>query len=354
MNSKFWRDRKVFLSGHTGFKGSWLGLWLASMGAEVNGFALPPESNRALFSAISLKELLANSRFGDVRNISEVSRALEDAKPSIVFHLAAQPLVLRSYRDPIETFDTNVMGTVNILNACRSLDNLSAIVVVTSDKCYENYGWAWPYRETDRLGGDDPYSASKACTELVSSAFYNSYFRNTGTQVATVRAGNVIGGGDWSEDRLIPDAMRALGRREALKVRSPDAVRPWQHVLEPLSGYLMLAAAMGTGTRDFSGAWNFGPNIDDCKSVEFCLRYLTSRYSAFRWDAETQVGNREAKILKVDSSKARAELGWRSKWSLPTALEKTCDWYDTFTKMEMGAKSLRELCAEQIADFSSP
>ena len=277
MDQSFWRDRSVFVTGHTGFKGGWISLWLSKLGAKVHGYSLIPPTTLNFFSETQLEKRIEDSVIGDIRDLSKLTSALQTAKPSIVIHMAAQPLVRESYVSPVETFSTNVIGTVNVLEAVRSVDTVEAVVSITTDKCYENQEWVWPYRENDRLGGHDAYSSSKACAELAAAAYRNSFLADAGIQLASVRAGNVIGGGDWATDRLIPDFLRAVDAGKPLIVRSPNAVRPWQHVLEPLSGYLLLAERLVTEGAEFAEAWNFGPEQADSKSVSWILDRLCKK-----------------------------------------------------------------------------
>ena len=270
INYNFWSGRSVFLTGHTGFKGGWLALWLTEMGAKVYGYSLDATTSPNFFKIVNLKDKIENSTIGDIRNLSDLIKSIKAAKPSIIFHMAAQAIVRKSYDDPIETYTTNVIGTVNILEAARKVDTVEAIINITTDKCYENKEWNRPYQETDRLGGFDPYSSSKACSELVTDAYRNSFLK-TEIKVATARAGNVIGGGDWAQDRLLPDFFRSITNNEVLHIRSPDAVRPWQHVLDPLSGYLILAEKLIKNGNNFAGSWNFGPDESGSKTVMWIL-----------------------------------------------------------------------------------
>ncbi len=325
MASDFWRGRRVFLTGHTGFKGSWLALWLHKLGAEVTGFALAPET-KSLFQDAQVAELV-HSVIGDVRDRAAVDKAVHDARPEVVLHLAAQSLVRPSYEDPVGTFATNVLGTAHVLDAVRAVDGVLATVVVTSDKCYENREWVWPYRESDPMGGHDPYSASKGCAELVTASFSRSFFSRGG--VATARAGNVIGGGDWSRDRLVPDAVRAFLRGEEVVLRNPRSVRPWQHVLEPLAGYLTLAERLALEPTRFAGGWNFGPLDGDIRTVAEVVSILAKSWGpGARWRGEENAaGPHEAKLLRLDTTKARVELGWHGRLQLSAALDWTATWY---------------------------
>ncbi|NYT61911.1 CDP-glucose 4,6-dehydratase [Alcaligenaceae bacterium] len=320
-----YRNRRVLLTGHTGFKGSWLALWLQQLGAHVTGVSLDPATSPSHWDLLNLD--MADHRI-DIRDAAAVADVVRAAAPEIVFHLAAQPLVRHSYRAPLETWSTNVMGAANVLEACRHQPSARAIVVVTTDKCYENQEWEWGYRENDRLGGHDPYSASKAGAELVVASYRNAFFNQPHSPLlASARAGNVIGGGDWSEDRLIPDLVRAIARNTALEIRSPNATRPWQHVLESLSGYLCLGHRLLEGKREFAQAWNFGPNEEGNRSVSYVLQCLKQAWPILEWHTTTLPQPHEASLLHLDSTKAHMRLGWRSVWSLDQALSATADWY---------------------------
>ena len=327
VSGDIWRGRRVFITGHTGFKGSWLALWLADLGAEVTGFALPPPAGPSLFEAARVEELVHHV-VGDVRDADDVARAVAEAQPEIVFHLAAQALVRQSYVAPVETYAVNVMGTVHVLEACRGVASLRGVVAITSDKCYENQEWVWPYRETDPMGGHDPYSSSKGAAELVITAYRRSFFEH-GAGIASVRAGNVIGGGDWAADRLIPDLIRALlaGRRPL--IRAPAAVRPWQHVLEALSGYILIAERLVAGDRSVGTGWNFGPANDDTKPVSWLVERLLERWGAEGWDRPEGEQPHEATLLSLDCAKARRELGWRPSMRLAGALDQVVAWHQS-------------------------
>ncbi|MDC1160493.1 CDP-glucose 4,6-dehydratase [Luminiphilus sp.] len=349
MNQKFWRGKSVFLTGHTGFKGGWLAHWLAEMGAEVHGFSLKPPTDVNFFTEIQLAGRIKNSTMGDIRDLGKIKNALAAAEPEVVFHMAAQPLVRDSYSKPEKTFSTNVMGTVNLLEASCGVGTVKAVVNVTTDKCYDNKEWIWPYRESDPLGGHDPYSASKACAEIVGAAYRRSFLSNANIQLASVRAGNVIGGGDWAMDRLIPDFLRALDAGETLKIRSPNAVRPWQHVLEPLSGYLMLAEQLYEQGEPFADAWNFGPNEEDARSVGWIVTQLCERISGARWESDETKQPHEAGLLKLDSSKAKSQLGWAPRWNLQTALKKTVEWHEAWRSGE----DMMAFSSEQIQTYTN-
>ena len=328
VNPVFWKGKKVFITGHTGFKGSWLSLWLQSMGADVKGFALEPPTKPALFVEARVKDEMI-SEVGDIRDLTAIKKSIAAFEPEILFHMAAQPLVRLSYRDPVQTYATNVMGTVHVLEAARSCNHLKAIVNVTTDKCYENREWAWGYRENEPMGGHDPYSNSKGCSELVTAAYRNSYFYGEETpSLASARAGNVIGGGDWAEDRLIPDILRAFEHKETVIIRNPRATRPWQHVLEPLSGYILLAEKLYVEGDNYAEPWNFGPRDDDVKPVEWILDRMVDRWGAgAKWKLDLESHPHEAQLLKLDISKANAKLRWSPQWSLSQTLDTIVDWH---------------------------
>lgn len=351
----FWLGRRVFLTGHTGFKGSWLSLWLQSLGANVTGYALAPKPGENLFDAAHVGEGM-RSIFADLRDVRTLMREMKAAAPEIVVHMAAQALVRESYAAPLDTYAVNVMGTANVLEAVRSTPEVKAVVSVTTDKCYENREWNWGYREVDHLGGYDPYSSSKACAELVTAAYRSSFFNPArhvqhGVAVASARAGNVIGGGDWARDRLIPDILSALGRGEPVVVRNPIAVRPWQHVLEPLSGYLRLAELLASNDgAAYAEAWNFGPVDDDARPVEWIVERMIERWDgASGWVRDEQPQPHEATYLKLDCSKARARLGWAPRWNLSTALSAIVDWQRAY----VAGANMRATTLAQINDFES-
>lgn len=344
MNREFWRGKRVFLTGHTGFKGGWLALWLADMGAEVHGYALTPPTEPNLYTVANLQERLARSTIADIRDADALTQAMQAARPDIVLHLAAQPLVRYSYVAPVETYAVNVMGTVNLLEAVRQTPGVKAVVNITTDKCYENREWVWPYRENEAMGGYDPYSSSKGCSELVTAAYRRSFLESAGIQLASARAGNVIGGGDWAVDRLIPDFLRALDSGQVLTIRSPRATRPWQHVLEPLAGYLTLSEKLFVEGKAFAEGWNFGPEEADARPVQWIVEYLCSQVPGAAWRTDGTPQPHEANTLKLDSSKARALLGWRPRWDLATALGMTLAWHHAWKEgRDMAAFSMQQI-----------
>jgi CDP-glucose 4,6-dehydratase len=348
--SPVWQGRRVLVTGHSGFKGSWLALWLTAMGARVTGFALPAPTQPSLFAAARIDQLVDHVE-GDVRDLAALRATVAQARPEAIFHLAAQPLVRLSYDEPVETYATNVMGTVNLLEAARTVGGVRAIVCVTSDKCYENREWDWPYRESDPMGGHDPYSSSKGCAELVVAAWRRSYFTAAGAPLlASVRAGNVIGGGDWAADRLIPDLVRAFEAGIAPLIRAPDAVRPWQHVLEALGGYLMIAERLLAGERRFADGWNFGPGDEDGRSVHWIVERMRAawREGALPPAADTGARAHEAGLLRLDSARVRAALGWRSVLGLGETIDWIVDWHKTVA----GGSNARDVTLGQIAQYA--
>jgi CDP-glucose 4,6-dehydratase len=349
----FWRGKRVLVTGHSGFKGGWLCLWLKELGARVTGYALPPPTNPSLFELARIADCV-QSITGNILDRSSLDGAFAASEPEIVFHLAAQPIVRLSYADPFDTYMTNVMGTVSVLESVRTCRSVRAVVVVTSDKCYENPEWHWGCRETDPMGGHDPYSSSKGCAELVASAYRRSYFTTeagSGVALASARAGNVIGGGDWARDRLIPDVVRAAIAGGSASIRNPSAVRPWQHVLESVSGYLALAECLCSSERVFQDAWNFGPRDEDAVSVSAVLRMFCAHLGArARWHAEREGdAPHEAHFLHLDITKARAVLGWEPRWRLDRGLRATADWYASY----MAGDDMREVSLIQIAEFAA-
>ena len=352
MSPDFWRGRKVFLTGHTGFKGSWLSLWLQQLGAEVHGFALEPNTTPSLFNVAKVAEGM-QSTFGDVRDLAALQKALHSAQPEVVIHMAAQPLVVYSYQNPVETYATNVMGTVHLLESVRSCPSVRAVLNVTTDKCYENKEWVWAYRENERLGGHDPYSNSKACSELVTASYRASYFDEKkyaehGVAIATARAGNVIGGGDWAQNRLVPDILRALQRGETVLIRNPHAIRPWQHVLEPLSGYLFLAESLYKQGRVNAEGWNFGPRDEDARTVQWIVENLCEVWGdGASWALQPGDHPHEASSLKLDISKARQRLQWAPHWPLEIALKRITEWHQAW----LGCHDMRSVCLNQISKY---
>lgn len=349
INLGFWRDRSVFLTGHTGFKGGWMSMWLSKMGAKVHGYSLNASTTPNFFSATKLEERLSSSTIDDIQNYSSLKSAMSYAKPSVVIHMAAQPLVRQSYITPIETLKTNIIGTANLLEAAKKIACIEAIVNITTDKVYENNEHLKPYIESDKLGGYDPYSASKACAELITAAYRNSFLKESGIKIATVRAGNVIGGGDWATDRLIPDFLRAIDSGKKLIIRNPDAVRPWQHVLEPLSGYLLLVEKLVTHGDSFAEAWNFGPQENDLKAVSWIIDNLSKKVPDIKWEVDKSTQPHEAKLLLLDSSKAKLKLGWLQKLPLEVAIDKTIKWHQAWKDNQLMA----EFSISQINSYQS-
>lgn len=354
MNPEFWRSKRVLVTGHTGFKGSWLSLWLQSLGAEVVGVALAPDTNPSLFEVARVGEGM-RSHIADIRDFGALRSIVQAEHPEIVIHMAAQPLVRYSYEHPVETYATNVMGTVHLFEAVRQTPGVKVLVNITSDKCYENKEWVWAYRENDPMGGYDPYSSSKGCAELVTSAYRNSFFNPAryaehGVALASVRAGNVIGGGDWAADRLIPDILRAIEKGEPVLIRNPHAIRPWQHVLEPLSGYLMLAEKLYSDGPGFAEGWNFGPREEDARPVQWIVEKLSRLWSEGAcWQLDGNHHPHEAGYLKLDIAKARGQLGWKPRWSLDQALEKIIQWH----KAQRTGSDMHEITLAQIEDYAS-
>jgi CDP-glucose 4,6-dehydratase len=352
--STFWSGKTVLLTGHTGFKGSWLALWLQSLGAKVVGYALAPPTAPSLFETAHVAQGMTSIQ-GDVRDLAELSAVFAEYQPEIVIHMAAQALVRHSYTNPVETYATNVMGTVHVLEAARQAASARAIVIVTSDKCYENREWVWGYRENEAMGGYDPYSNSKGCAELVTAAYRNSFFHpdqyaQHGFALASARAGNVIGGGDWAADRLIPDIMRAIVAGQPVLIRNPHAIRPWQHVLEPLSGYLVLAQKLYEEGAAYTEGWNFGPADNDAKPVQWIVEQLTAIWGAgVRWTLDNGEYPHEAHYLKLDCSKAKACLGWQPRWHLGKALEAIIEWQRAL----QADQNMREITLKQIAAYTA-
>ena len=348
MNREFWKDKKVFITGHTGFKGAWLSLWLQDCGAVLTGYALAPNTTPNLFETALVADGM-KSVIGDIRNLEQLTKAMLDSSPDVVIHMAAQPLVRFSYRNPVDTYSTNVMGTVNLFEAVRKTDSVKSVVNVTTDKCYENKEWIWGYREDESMGGHDPYSNSKGCSELVTAAYRKSFFNSPGSaKIASGRAGNVIGGGDWAEDRLIPDILKSFVDNEPVVVRNPSATRPWQHVLEPLSGYLVLAERLYLDGDEYAEGWNFGPEDGDIKPVSSIIEYLVERWGAgASWIHDESEHPHEAQLLKLDISKAKKLLKWAPKWSIFTALDSIIEWHQAWLK----GSDVKAITLKQIHKF---
>ncbi len=349
VHKDFWNSKRVYLTGHTGFKGSWMSLWLQSMGAIVKGYSLEPNTTPNLFTEACVG-IDMESEIGDIRDLNQVSKSMLDFNPDVLIHLAAQPLVRYSYKNPIETYSTNIMGTVNVLESARKCSNLKSIVSITTDKCYENTGVKTGYKEHDPMGGHDPYSSSKGCAELVISAYKRSFFNSENSaSLASARAGNVIGGGDWSEDRLIPDILRAFEKSEPVIIRNPLSTRPWQHVLEPISGYLVLAENLYNHGDAFAEGWNFGPKDEDCKPVNWILDRMVDNWgSDASWKLDKNNNPHEADFLKLDCSKAANRLKWQPKWDLKEALKMIVDWHQNY----LNGKELKEECLNEIQKFN--
>ena len=346
IDSSFWQGKRVYLTGHTGFKGSWLSLWLHSLGAVVKGYALAPPTDPSLFQEANVDNKV-DSEIGDVRNTAQLKASMSGFNPDILIHMAAQPLVRLSYSEPLETYEINVMGTANVLEAARSCPNLKSIVSVTTDKCYENKEWAWGYREDEPMGGYDPYSSSKGCAELVTSAYRRSFMQEQGVGLASARAGNVIGGGDWADDRLIPDILRAFEERAAVVIRNPLSTRPWQHVLEPLSGYLVLAQKLYEEPYKYAEGWNFGPHDDDAKPVEWILNHMVKQWPGASWELDQNSHPHEAGYLKLDVSKAKSRLQWQPVWHLDSTLEKIITWQQAWINND----NMQLLCLHEIKEY---
>ena len=350
MDRNFWKGKKVFITGHTGFKGGWLSIWLAESGAKITGYSLKPETNPSLFKSCSIEKKI-NSIIGDVRDEKKLKKTILEAEPDIVFHLASQPLVLKSYENPVETYEINLMGTVNILNAMRDISSVKAFINVTSDKCYANDENLKAFKENDSMGGYDPYSSSKACSELITAAYRSSFFNDT-VSIATARAGNIIGGGDWALNRIIPDFIKKINQNQKLSIRNPRAVRPWQFVLEPLNGYLILAEKLFLDGQHYSESWNFGPDNQDDKSVEWLISKFDKEYgegSNFEIES-TENSLHEARNLKLDCSKSMKRLNWSPKLNIEKSISMTCAWYKNFYK---GDQDMYSFSAEQIKQYES-
>jgi len=349
VNIDFWKSKRVFLTGHTGFKGSWMSLWLQSMGAIVKGYSLEAKTKPNLFAEASVGENM-ESEIGDIRDLNQISKSMLDFNPDILIHMAAQPLVRLSYQEPVDTYTTNVIGTVNVLEAARNCKNLKAIITVTTDKCYENREWDWAYRENEPMGGHDPYSSSKGCAELVTSAYRRSFFNSENSaSLASARAGNVIGGGDWSNDRLIPDILRAFEKSEPVVIRNPLSTRPWQHVLEPISGYLVLAENLYNKGDEFAEGWNFGPKEEGCKPVDWILETMIKQWGdGANWELDKNNNPHEAGFLKLDCSKAANRLKWQPKWELAESLALIVDWHLDWN----AGVNMKKKCLQEIVNYS--
>ncbi|PWQ95805.1 CDP-glucose 4,6-dehydratase [Leucothrix pacifica] len=348
IDQRFWQGKRVYLTGHTGFKGSWLALWLGSLGATVKGYALTPPTQPSLFEQARVAEKI-ESEIGDIRDLVQLTASMAAFNPDILIHMAAQPLVRLSYEEPIETYETNVIGTAKVLEAAKSCTSLKAIINVTTDKCYENREWVWGYRENEPMGGHDPYSSSKGCAELVTSAYRRSFMQEKGIGLASVRAGNVIGGGDWASDRLIPDILRAFEFQKAVVIRNPSATRPWQHVLEPLSGYLLLAQQLYQEPESYAEGWNFGPHDEDAQPVEWILNHMVSCWEGSSWTLDQNAHPHEAGYLKLDISKAKARLGWQPTWRLDRALAKIIEWHQAW----LSKQDMQAICLSEINKYMS-
>lgn len=354
--SSFWENKKVFITGHTGFKGSWLSMWLAQKGAKVTGYSIDIPTNPSIFVNCGIEKRIEKSIFGDINNLKFLTESIVQAQPDIVIHMAAQPLVRESYHFPVQTYMVNVMGTVNLFEAVRSCKSIRAVINITTDKCYENNEWVWGYRENENLGGFDPYSNSKACSELVTSAYRNSYFHKDhyemhNVAIATARAGNVIGGGDWAKDRLIPDILNSILTNTKIIIRNPNAIRPWQHVLEPLSGYMTLAEKLFEQGNNFAEAWNFGPNESDIETVSWIVEKLCAKWPSYNQGYEIikDENLHEAHYLKLDCSKAKSKLQWQPRWNLNQALEKIIEWTHAYQNND----SLYDISVKQIREYES-
>lgn len=345
----FWHGKRVLLTGHTGFKGSWLSLWLQSLGSTLCGLAQNPPTEPALFKVAEVEKGMEH-RVADIRDLVAVTTQIKEFQPEIIFHLAAQPLVRHSYRHPVETYSTNVMGTVNVLEAARHSGSVKALVNITTDKCYENREWFYGYREDAPMGGHDPYSNSKGCAELVTSAYRKSFLKDAGIAVGSARAGNVIGGGDWASDRLIPDILHALENGESVMIRNPFAIRPWQYVLEPLSGYLLLAESLYQDGQTNAEGWNFGPNDEDARTVKWIVEYLCNNWgSDASWILQPGDHPYESNFLKLDISKSYQRLGWAPRWGLEAALRSVTEWHKSW----LDGKDMHAVCLAQIKQFES-
>jgi len=346
IDPKFWLGRRVFLTGHTGFKGGWLSIWLNHLGSSVKGYALDPPTSPSLFNVAKVSEVI-DSQIGDIRDQELLYESMAKSNPDILFHMAAQSLVRHSYDEPVYTYDVNAIGTAKVLEVARSCSDLKAVIIITTDKCYENEGFDKSYKETDPMGGFDPYSSSKGCAELVTSAYRRSFLKEQNIGLASVRAGNVIGGGDWASDRLIPDILKSFDVNEPVIVRNPNATRPWQHVLEPLSGYLVLAQKLYDNCDEYAEGWNFGPDEQDVQPVNWVLDKMISNWSNSSWSIDNNINPYEAGYLKLDISKAREKLGWRPTWGLDSTLGRIIDWHKAWKNKE----DMQLLCLKEIEEY---
>jgi CDP-glucose 4,6-dehydratase len=346
IDQEFWKGKRVFLTGHTGFKGSWLSLWLCSLGAEVRGYALNPPTSPSLFNEAKIDTII-DSQIADIRDQDTLHESMTGFNPDILIHMAAQPLVRYSYDAPIETYEVNVIGTAKVLEVARSCPNLRAIVNITTDKCYENDGRAEGYKENDPMGGYDPYSSSKGCAELVASSYRRSFLQDQGIGIASVRAGNVIGGGDWADDRLIPDILRSFEKNKPVVIRNPKATRPWQHVLEPLSGYLILAQNLYKDQKKYAEGWNFGPNEKDVQPVDWILDKMISKWPNSSWELDNNSNPHEAGFLKLDISKAKSKLDWSPVWELSQTLERIVSWHQAWLNKD----DMQAVCLTEIEEY---
>ena len=347
LSRDFWCGKRVLLTGHTGFKGGWTALMLKMLGAKIHGLSLPPAQDAKFFHLVDIGNMIDGNTFADIGDYQSCFDVIREFKPDVIIHMAAQALVRESYSYPLETYMTNVIGVVNVLEAVRQVESVEVVVNVTTDKCYKNNEWLWPYREDEALGGFDPYSSSKACSEIVSAAYRDSFLSQRGVRLATARAGNVVGGGDGSKDRLLPDLLRSLDTDTPISIRSPLAIRPWQHVLEPVTGYLMLAQKLGQSETSYSEAWNFGPEEVDCWTVGKVASHIFEMAGKGSWDSPSDAQPHEAQLLKLDSSKAKTRLGWRPKWRVNKALQKTIDWH----KMSVSNSNMHDFSVEQIREY---